>query len=48
MELDPGSVNNISDVSEDLKGKIKVFWRDSGVQNCYERRREFQISDSVK
>lgn len=27
---------------------IKGVWRDSGVQNCYDRRREFQLSDSAK
>lgn len=27
---------------------IKRVWNDHGVQRCYERRREFQISDSAK
>ncbi|XP_029024624.1 guanine nucleotide-binding protein subunit alpha-14-like [Betta splendens] len=27
---------------------IKKVWSDHGVQSCYERRREFQISDSAK
>lgn len=27
---------------------IKRVWRDNGVQNCYDRRREFQLSDSAK
>lgn len=27
---------------------IKKVWSDHGVQRCYERRREFQISDSAK
>ncbi|XP_061553416.1 guanine nucleotide-binding protein subunit alpha-11-like [Phycodurus eques] len=27
---------------------IKILWSDSGVQHCYERRREFHLSDSAK
>ncbi|XP_076014536.1 guanine nucleotide-binding protein subunit alpha-14-like [Genypterus blacodes] len=27
---------------------IKRVWRDNGVQRCYDRRREFQLSDSAK
>lgn len=27
---------------------IKLVWSDHGIQSCYERRREFQLSDSAK
>lgn len=29
-------------------GAIRRVWSDRGVQSCYERRREFQLSDSAK
>lgn len=27
---------------------IKLVWSDHGIQSCYDRRREFQLSDSAK
>lgn len=27
---------------------IKTLWEDPGIQECYDRRREFQLSDSAK
>lgn len=27
---------------------IRQVWSDRGVQSCYDRRREFQLSDSAK
>lgn len=27
---------------------IKSLWNDSGIQECYDRRREYQLSDSTK
>lgn len=27
---------------------IKTLWDDPGIQECYDRRREFQLSDSAK
>lgn len=27
---------------------IKTLWGDPGIQECYDRRREFQLSDSAK
>ena len=48
MEIDTGSIENVADVNQDLQEKIKHFWSDSGVQSCFDRRREFQISDSAK
>lgn len=27
---------------------IKSLWSDSGIQECYDRRREYQLTDSAK
>lgn len=27
---------------------IKALWGDSGIQECYDRRREYQLTDSAK
>lgn len=27
---------------------IKSLWADSGIQECYDRRREYQLTDSAK
>lgn len=27
---------------------IKYLWNDPGIQECYDRRREYQLSDSTK
>lgn len=27
---------------------IKALWADSGIQECYDRRREYQLTDSAK
>lgn len=27
---------------------IKDLWKDSGIQACYDRRREYQLTDSAK
>lgn len=27
---------------------IKKLWEDQGIQECYDRRREYQLSDSAK
>lgn len=27
---------------------IKTLWADPGIQECYDRRREYQLSDSAK
>jgi len=27
---------------------IKQLWADSGIQECYDRRREYQLTDSAK
>ena len=36
------------DITPGLKEKMAMLWRDEGIQSCYSRRREFQISDSAK
>jgi len=38
----------IAELSDHHYEALKILWADSGVQDCYERRREFQISDSAK
>eukprot|EP00731_Ephydatia_muelleri_P017783 Em0010g881a len=35
-------------LSESDRDKLKAFWMDRGVQSCFERSNEFQISDSAK
>ena len=37
-----------SDITETQFESLKSLWADTGIQDCYERRREFQISDSAK
>jgi guanine nucleotide-binding protein G(q) subunit alpha len=27
---------------------IKALWADTGIQECYDRRREYQLTDSAK
>ena len=27
---------------------IQMFWADNGIQKCYDRRREYQLTDSAK
>lgn len=44
-EVDHEEANEITDSQFDA---LKKLWADSGVQSCYDRRREFQISDSAK
>ena len=36
------------EITPDLKEMVAAVWADSGVQICFSRRREFQISDSAK
>ena len=35
------------DLSSDLGDSLKVLWSDSGVKECYERAREYQLNDSA-
>ncbi|XP_004591842.2 guanine nucleotide-binding protein subunit alpha-14 [Ochotona princeps] len=41
-------VDKVSALSRDQAEAIKQLWRDPGVQECYDRRREYQLSDSAK
>ena len=38
----------VTELSPSDRDRLKAFWLDKGVQCCYERRNEFQISDSAK
>ena len=35
-------------IGSERRDKIAAFWADEGIQTCFGRRREFQISDSAK
>ena len=35
------------DLSTDIGESLKVLWADSGIQQCYERSREYQLNDSA-
>ncbi|XP_040844720.1 guanine nucleotide-binding protein subunit alpha-14 isoform X1 [Ochotona curzoniae] len=41
-------VDKVSSLSRDQVEAIKQLWRDPGIQECYDRRREYQLSDSAK
>ena len=43
--VDKDHVDDIGDVQVNA---LKTLWADSGVQACYDRRREYQLSDSAK
>ena len=45
LDTDPESVQELG---SDMVVAIKSLWYDSGVQLCYDRRREFQLADSCK
>lgn len=38
----------VSEIPDDHKEAFKCLWSDNGIQQCYQRRREFQLSDSTK
>uniref|UniRef100_A0A0K8U190 Guanine nucleotide-binding protein G(Q) subunit alpha n=1 Tax=Bactrocera latifrons TaxID=174628 RepID=A0A0K8U190_BACLA len=42
------NVDAITELDEMILSAIKCLWADTGVQQCYERRREYQIIDSAK
>ena len=44
-DVDPGTVDTIT---KEEQLAISWLWADQGVQTCYQRRREFQLSDSAK
>lgn len=41
-------VEEVTDISEEHQRAIKSLWEDKGIQRCFDRRNEFQISDSAK
>ena len=44
-ELDPSTTTSIS---KEQHQAIAALWADPGMKTCYQRRREFQLSDSAK
>ena len=38
----------VTEISEECQRAIKSLWKDKGIQTCFHRRNEFQISDSAK
>ncbi|XP_037654017.1 guanine nucleotide-binding protein subunit alpha-14 isoform X1 [Choloepus didactylus] len=41
-------VDKVSALSRSQVEAIKQLWQDPGIQECYDRRREYQLSDSAK
>lgn len=39
---------NVTSFEEPYVSYIEDLWRDSGIQECYDRRREYQLTDSAK
>lgn len=42
------NADNVTDLSSEHVDILKVLWADSGVQACYARNREYQLSSSAK
>ncbi|XP_034026301.1 guanine nucleotide-binding protein subunit alpha-14 [Thalassophryne amazonica] len=45
LEVD---VDKVEDFDQSLAVAVRSLWNDAGIQECYERRREYQLSDSTK
>lgn len=45
MSIDYESVTTFEDP---YLNAIKCLWADAGIQECYDRRREYQLTDSAK
>lgn len=41
-------VEDVKSLEEGVASAISLVWADGGVQQCYQRRREYQLSDSAK
>ncbi|XP_012291006.2 guanine nucleotide-binding protein subunit alpha-14 [Aotus nancymaae] len=41
-------VDKVTTLSREQAEAIKQLWQDPGIQECYDRRREYQLSDSAK
>lgn len=39
---------NVTSFEEPYVSYIQDLWEDSGIQQCYDRRREYQLTDSAK
>lgn len=39
---------NVTSFEEPYVSYIEDLWSDSGIQECYDRRREYQLTDSAK
>lgn len=48
VELESIPADALQTIDADTKSAIDCVWRDVGLQMCYQRRREYQISDSAK
>eukprot|EP00731_Ephydatia_muelleri_P017785 Em0010g883a len=47
-QLESIAVEEVQTIDAGAKSAIQLLWRDGGVRQCYQRRREYQISDSAK
>ncbi|KAK5622746.1 Guanine nucleotide-binding protein subunit alpha-14 [Crenichthys baileyi] len=41
-------VDKVEEFDQNLVVAVKNLWNDAGIQECYDRRREYQLSDSTK
>lgn len=41
-------VEKVKTLTSPYADAIKSLWRDPGIQECYTRKREYQLSDSAK
>ncbi|CAJ1068437.1 guanine nucleotide-binding protein subunit alpha-14 [Xyrichtys novacula] len=41
-------VDKVEDMDPNLTAAVRSLWDDPGIQECYDRRREYQLSDSTK
>ncbi|KAF7200392.1 guanine nucleotide-binding protein subunit alpha-14 [Nothobranchius furzeri] len=41
-------VDKVEELDANLAVAIGTLWKDAGIQECYDRRREYQLSDSTK
>ncbi|KAM9743831.1 guanine nucleotide-binding protein subunit alpha-14-like isoform 1-T2 [Menidia menidia] len=41
-------VDKVEEFDQSLSAAIRSLWADAGIQECYDRRREYQLSDSTK
>lgn len=41
-------VDKVEEFDQSLAAALRSLWEDAGILECYERRREYQLSDSTK